>query len=186
MCEEVLAPLQRVGDAQGAVLENGRVRCSQGFGDGYRAIAGGGWVGMTASVEAGGMALPQTLATVVNDMMSSACLALQLNPLMSQGQIEALEHHASEEIKAVYLPKLISGEWCGTMNLTESQAGSDVGALRTKAEPNGDGSYAIRGQKIFISWVIMISPRMFAIWCWRVCRMRRGAPGGSVCSWCRS
>jgi alkylation response protein AidB-like acyl-CoA dehydrogenase len=79
-------------------------------------------------------------------------LSLQLNPLMTQGQIEALEHHASDEIKELYLPKLISGEWCGTMNLTEAGAGSDVGALTTKAEPNGDGTYAITGQKIYITW----------------------------------
>ncbi|MEY8842351.1 acyl-CoA dehydrogenase family protein, partial [Cribrihabitans sp. XS_ASV171] len=87
-----------------------------------------------------------------NEMMSAACLALQLAPLMSQGQIEALEHHASDELKATYLPKLISGEWTGTMNLTEPQAGSDVGALTSKAVPNGDGSFAITGQKIYISW----------------------------------
>ncbi len=98
------------------------------------------------------MGLPQTLATAVNDMMSGACLALQLNPLMSQGQIEALEHHANDAIKALYLPKLISGEWSGTMNLTEPQAGSDVGALTTRAEPRGDGTYAITGQKIYITW----------------------------------
>ncbi len=152
LCEEVLAPLQRSGDLHPAVLENGVVRTSPGFGDGFRALAQGGWVGMTASVDSGGMGLPQSVATAVNDMMSSACLALQLNPLMSQGQIEALEHHASDDIKAVYLPKLISGEWCGTMNLTEPQAGSDVGALRSRAQPNGDGSYAVTGQKIFISW----------------------------------
>jgi 3-(methylsulfanyl)propanoyl-CoA dehydrogenase len=152
LCEEVLAPLQRNGDLHPAVLENGVVRTSPGFGDGFRALAQGGWVGMTASVDSGGMGLPQSVATAVNDMMSSACLALQLNPLMSQGQIEALEHHASDDIKAIYLPKLISGEWCGTMNLTEPQAGSDVGALRTKAQPNGDGTYAVTGQKIFISW----------------------------------
>jgi acyl-CoA dehydrogenase len=85
-------------------------------------------------------------------MMSGACLALQLKPLLTQGQIEALEHHASDELKALYLPKLISGEWSGTMNLTEPQAGSDVGALRSKAEPKGDGSYAVTGQKIFITW----------------------------------
>jgi acyl-CoA dehydrogenase len=85
-------------------------------------------------------------------MMSGACLALQLKPLLSQGQIEALDHHASDEIKALYLPKLISGEWSGTMNLTEPQAGSDVGALRSKAEPQGDGTYAVTGQKIYITW----------------------------------
>ncbi len=152
MCEEVLAPLNRNGDLHPAHLENGVVRTSPGFGDGYRAIAEGGWIGMSADPENGGMGLPMTLTTAVNEMMSSACLALQLNPLMTQGQIEALEHHASDEIKATYIPKLISGDWCGTMNLTEPQAGSDVGALRSKAEPNGDGSYAITGQKIYISW----------------------------------
>jgi len=152
MCEAVLARLNRSGDLHPAYLENGVVRTSPGFAQGYKAIAEGGWIGMSASPEVGGMGLPMTLTTTVNEMMSSACLSLQLNPLMSQGQIEALEHHASDEIKALYLPKLISGEWCGTMNLTEPQAGSDVGALRTKAEPNGDGSYAITGQKIYISW----------------------------------
>jgi hypothetical protein len=152
MCEEVLAPLNRVGDLHPAHLENGVVRTSPGFANGYRAIAEGGWIGMSASPDVGGMGLPMTLTTVVNEMMSSACLSLQLNPLMTQGQIEALEHHASDQIKATYLPKLISGEWCGTMNLTEPQAGSDVGALRSKANPNGDGSFAISGQKIYISW----------------------------------
>ena len=152
MCEDVLSPLQRAGDQHPARLENGVVRTSPGFAEGYRAIAGGGWISTSASPEFGGMGLPMTVTTAVNEMMSSACLALQLNPLMTQGQIEALEHHASDAIKAAYLPKLISGEWCGTMNLTEPQAGSDVGALRSRAEPNGDGTYAITGQKIYISW----------------------------------
>jgi alkylation response protein AidB-like acyl-CoA dehydrogenase len=152
LCEEILYPLNRNGDLHPAKLENGIVRTSPGFSDGYKAIAEGGWIGMSASPEVGGMGLPMTLTTAVNEMMASACLSLQLNPLMSQGQIEALEHHASDMIKDTYLPKLISGEWSGTMNLTEPQAGSDVGALRSKAEPNGDGSYAISGQKIYISW----------------------------------
>jgi len=152
LCDDVMAPLNRAGDKVPARLENGVVRTSPGFADGYRAIAEGGWIGISASDGAGGMGLPQTLATAVNDMMSGACLALQLNPLMSQGQIEALEHHASDAIKALYLPKLISGEWSGTMNLTEPQAGSDVGALTTRAEPRGDGTFAITGQKIYITW----------------------------------
>ncbi|MEO1638026.1 MAG: acyl-CoA dehydrogenase [Pseudomonadota bacterium] len=152
MCEEVIAPLNRAGDLHPAHLENGVVRTSPGFGDGYAAIAEGGWIGMSASPEVGGMGLPMALTTCVNDMLASACLSLQLNPLMTQGQIEALEHHASDTIKDIYLPNLISGAWSGTMNLTEPQAGSDVGALRTKAEPNGDGTYSITGQKIYISW----------------------------------
>ncbi|MBL4806690.1 MAG: acyl-CoA dehydrogenase [Rhodobacteraceae bacterium] len=152
LSEEVLAPLNVAGDLTPAKLENGVTRCSPGFADGYRAVADGGWVGMAAKPESGGMGLPMTLLVAVNEMMSSACLSLALNPLMTQGQIEALEYHASDEIKAVYLDKLISGQWTGTMNLTEAQAGSDVGALSTKASDNGDGSFAITGQKIFISW----------------------------------
>ena len=152
LAETTIAPLNRVGDKTPARLENGIVRTSPGFGDGYRAIAEGGWIGMAARAENGGMGLPMTLATAVNEMLAGACLALQVGPLLTQGQIEALEHHASEALRSIYLPKLISGEWGGTMNLTEPQAGSDVGALRTKAEPLGDGRYAITGQKIYISW----------------------------------
>ena len=152
MCEEMMAPVQRSGDQQPAVLENGVVRTPPGYAEAYKAIADGGWISIAASPEYGGMGLPMTVTTAVNEMMSAACLSLQLNPLMTQGQIEALEHHANDEIKAVYLPKLISGEWCGTMNLTEPQAGSDVGALRSSAKDNGDGTYAITGQKIYISW----------------------------------
>ena len=152
MSEEVMAPLQRPGDLQPAVLENGVVRTSPGYDGGWKAIAEGGWIGMSAPVEHGGMGLPMALTTSVNEMMAAACLSLQLAPLMSQGQIEALEHHASGALKELYLPKLISGEWSGTMNLTEPQAGSDVGALSSKATDNGDGTYAVTGQKIFISW----------------------------------
>ncbi len=152
ICEDVLAPLNRAGDLHPARLENGVVRTSPGYADGYRAIAEAGFVAISADPEYGGLGLPQTVTTAVNDMMGGACLSLELNPLMTQGQIEALEHHASDEIKALYLPKLTSGEWCGTMNLTEPQAGSDVGALTSKAEPNGDGTYAVSGQKIYISW----------------------------------
>jgi acyl-CoA dehydrogenase len=152
LCEERLAPLQRAGDLHPARLENGRLRTTPGYAEAYGAIAAGGWVSIAASPDFGGMGLPMAVTTAVNEMMSGACLSLQLNPLMTQGQIEALEHHASDEIKAVYLPRLVTGEWCGTMNLTEPQAGSDVGALTTKAVPNGDGTYAITGQKIYISW----------------------------------
>ena len=152
MCEEILAPLQRVGDLNPAYLENGVVRTPPGFDDGFRAIADGGWIAIAADPEHGGMGLPMAMTTAVNEMMSGACLSIQLAPLMTQGQIEALEHHASDDLKALYLPKLISGEWVGTMNLTEPHAGSDVGSLSTKAEPNGDGTYAITGQKIYISW----------------------------------
>jgi acyl-CoA dehydrogenase len=152
LCEETLAPLQRVGDKHPAHLENGVVRTAPGFAEGFRAIGDGGWVGMAAPQAHGGMGLPQTVAMAVNEMMASACISLQLKPMLTQGQIEALEHHASDAIKALYLPKLISGEWSGTMNLTEPQAGSDMAVLRSSAKPNGDGTYAVTGQKIFITW----------------------------------
>ncbi len=152
LCEEVMAPLQRPGDLEHPHLENGVLRTTPGYAQGWKAIAEGGWVGMSGDPEYGGMGLPMTLTTAVNEMMSAACLSLQLAPLMTQGQIEALEHHASDELKALYLPKMMAGEWSGTMNLTEPQAGSDVGALTAKAEPNGDGTYAVSGQKIYISW----------------------------------
>ncbi|PCJ76235.1 MAG: acyl-CoA dehydrogenase [Rhodobacteraceae bacterium] len=152
MAEDILAPLNVAGDLHPAKLENGITRCSPGFDAGYKAISEGGWVGMAGDPAYGGMGLPLALMSCVGEMMSSACLSLALNPLMTQGQIEALEHHASDEIKALYLPKLNSGQWTGTMNLTEAGAGSDVGALRSKASDNGDGTYAITGQKIFISW----------------------------------
>ena len=152
MCEEVLFPMQRNGDLHPPVLENGVVRTSKGYAEGWKAMAEGGWIGMGSDPEYGGMGLPMALTAAVNEMMGSSCISLQLAPLMNQGQVEALEAHASDALKEIYLPKLISGEWSGTMNLTEPQAGSDVGALTTKAVPNGDGTYAISGQKIFISW----------------------------------
>ena len=152
MCEEVMAPLQRPGDLEHPRLENGVLRTTPGYAEGWKAIAEGGWIGMSGNPEYGGMGLPMTIATVVNEMMGAACLSLQLAPLMSQGQIEALEHHASDALKKLYLPKMMAGEWSGTMNLTEAQAGSDVGALASKARDNGDGTYSVSGQKIFISW----------------------------------
>ena len=152
ICDDVLAPLNRQGDLHPARLENGVVRTSPGYAAGYRAMADAGMTAITADPAYGGLGLPQTVAACINDMAGGACLALEMNPLMTQGQIEALSHHASDVIKALYLPKLISGAWCGTMNLTEPQAGSDVGALATMAKPMGDGTYAVTGQKIYISW----------------------------------
>ncbi|WP_224816193.1 acyl-CoA dehydrogenase [Hasllibacter sp. MH4015] len=152
ICEDVIAPLNRAGDLHPAKLENGVVRTSPGYGDGYHALAEAGFMAISADPEYGGLGLPHTITTAVNEMIGGACLALELSPLMTQGQIEALEHHAPDAIKDLYLPKLTSGEWSGTMNLTEPQAGSDVGALTTKAVDNGDGTYAVSGQKIYISW----------------------------------
>ncbi len=152
LAEEVLAPLRRAGDLDGARLENGVVRTTPGFAAAYRALAAGGWVGIAADPAHGGMGLPVILLTCVGEMCSAANMALSLAPLLTQGQIEALEHHAPEAVKAIFLPKLVAGEWTGTMNMTEPQAGSDVGAVRSRAEPLDDGTYAVSGQKIFISW----------------------------------
>ncbi len=152
LADTAVAPVNRAGDLHPARLENGVLRSSPGYADAYRAIAEGGWIGTSASPAHGGMGLPHVLTTCVMEMLAGACLALQLKPLLTQGQIEALEHHAPDQIKARYLPKLVSGEWSGTMNLTEPQAGSDVGALRARAEPLADGSYAVTGEKIFITW----------------------------------
>ncbi|MEO0761243.1 MAG: acyl-CoA dehydrogenase family protein, partial [Pseudomonadota bacterium] len=152
LAAEVIAPVNRGSDLHPPRLENGVVRTAPGFAEAYAALAEGGWVGITADPEHGGMGLPLSLGILVGEMVASACLSLSLCPLLSQGQIEALESHGSEALKALYLPPLVSGRWTGTMNLTEPQAGTDVGALRARAEPAGDGSYRVTGQKIWISW----------------------------------
>ncbi len=152
LSEDVLAPLRRLGDLHGARLDKGVVRTPPGFAEAYSEIARGGWIGISAAPEYGGMGLPMTLASCVDEMMAGANLALSLCPLLGHGQIEALERHADAALKALYLPKLVSGEWTGTMNLTEPQAGTDLGALRCAATPNGDGTYAVTGQKIYITW----------------------------------
>jgi alkylation response protein AidB-like acyl-CoA dehydrogenase len=152
ICEEVLAPLRRVGDLQPARLENGVVRTPEGFKEAFQQLAEGGWIALSAGQAHGGAGLPIAITTAFNEMAAASAMSLGLCPLLTQGQIEALEHHASDQIRAVYLPRLISGEWTGTMNLTEPQAGSDVGALNTRAERQDDGSYAISGQKIYITY----------------------------------
>jgi len=152
VCEDLLVPLQRVGDRHPARLDGGVVHMAAGFADAYRALSAGGWIGLAADPAHGGMGLPGTLNTALNDMMSGACLSLQICPLLSQGAIDALEAHADPALAATYLPRLVSGDWTGTMNLTEPQAGSDVGAVQTRAAPHGDGSFAVTGQKIYISF----------------------------------
>jgi len=152
LSEDVLEPLRRAGDLDPARIENGVVRTTAGFAEAYGRIAEGGWLGIAADPEYGGMGLPQTLSSCVDEAMAAANLALSLCPLLTRGAIEALRHHGSDSIRAAYLPRLISGEWTGTMNLTEPQAGSDVGAIRTRAEPKADGTWAVTGQKIYISW----------------------------------
>jgi hypothetical protein len=149
---DVLAPLNRSGDLAGARLENGAVRAAPGFADAYRAFAEGGWNGLAAAPEFGGQGLPKALEIAVFEMVQAANMAFGLCPMLTLGAIEALAANGSERQKALYLPRLVSGEWTGTMNLTEPQAGSDLGGITTRAEPDGDGGYRLTGEKIFITW----------------------------------
>lgn len=149
--ESVLQPLNRSADATGCRLADGEVTTPPGFRDAYRQFVAGGWSGISGPAEYGGMDLPPSLEVVVQDMMTTANMAFGLYPGLSQGAVHALEAHGSHEQKALYLPRLLSGEWTGTMCLTEPHAGSDVGLVRTRAEPHADGSYRISGTKIFIS-----------------------------------
>ena len=150
------APLNRIGDTEGARLANGVVTLPKGFAEAYAAYVEQGWNAISGPVEHGGQGLPFTLAACVLETLGSANMAFNLLPTLTVGAIEALHHHGTEAQKALYLPKLISGEWSGTMNLTEPQAGSDVGALRTTATRIEDGphagKYRISGSKIFITW----------------------------------
>ncbi|MBI1252455.1 MAG: acyl-CoA dehydrogenase [Alphaproteobacteria bacterium] len=152
LAAETLAPLNAPGDRQGLALEDGAVRTPPGFRDAYAAFAEAGWQGLAADARYGGQALPGAVALAVFEMIHSANMAFGLAPMLTLGAIEALSAHGDEALKARYLPKLIAGEWTGTMNLTEPQAGSDVGALKSKAVPQADGSYRISGQKIYITW----------------------------------
>lgn len=152
LASDVLAPLNQPGDEQGAQLTGDGVVAPHGFAEAYRQFAEGGWMGLAAPVEWGGQGLPRTLSNAVLEMLHGANMSFGLCPMLSAGAIEALLAHGAEAEQKKYLPKLISGEWTGTMNLTEPQAGSDVGALKTKAVPQDDGSYKISGQKIYITW----------------------------------
>jgi alkylation response protein AidB-like acyl-CoA dehydrogenase len=149
---EVLAPLNRDGDKVGAQFADGKVTTAPGWQNAYRQWVEGGWNGVSAPEEFGGQGLPLAIAAACSEMWNSANLAFALCPMLTAGAIEALEAHGSAELKSIYMSKLISGEWTGTMQLTEPQAGSDVGALRTRAVRAGDGSYRLFGSKIFITY----------------------------------
>ena len=151
LARDVLAPLNHTGDREGATFENGVVRTPAGFPEAYNQYVEGGWGSLPFDPAFGGQGLPWTVATAVQEMWNSANMSFALAPLLTQGAVELLQTHGSEQQKTLYLPHLISGRWSGTMNLTEPQAGSDVGALKTRAEPAGD-HYLITGQKIYITW----------------------------------
>lgn len=148
---EVLAPLNHLGDQQGSHLVNGVVRTPDGFQEAYRQFAEGGWNGLPFDPAYGGQGLPWTLAIAVQEMWQASNMSFAICPLLNQGAVDLLQAHGNEAQKQHYMSKMISGEWSGTMNLTEPQAGSDVGAVRTRAEPRDD-HYRIHGQKIFITY----------------------------------
>jgi acyl-CoA dehydrogenase len=149
---EVIAPLDRVGDQIGATFKDGVVTTAPGWKEAYRAWCEGGWNGLASPTEWGGQGLPQTVSAACTEMWNAASMAFGLGPLLTMGAIDALDAHGSEALKRAYLEKLVTGEWTGTMHLTEPQAGSDVGALRTRAARGRDGTYRITGQKIFITY----------------------------------
>jgi len=151
LASEVLAPLNMVGDKQGCTLENGVVRVPDGFKDAYDKMAEGGWMSMDIPEEFGGQGLPHIMHTAAMEPMVSANMAFQMYPGLTHGNMIAILAHGTDEQKATYLPKMASGEWSGTMNLTEPHCGTDLGLMRTKAEPQDDGTYKISGQKIWIS-----------------------------------
>lgn len=146
-----IAPLNRFGDTHGAQLTAQGVQETEQFKETYQLFAESGWMSLSADAEYGGQGLPNILSTAVNEIWHAANMAFALCPMLTQGAIEALSHHASDELKQRYLNKMITGEWTGTMNLTEADAGSDLSAIQCKALPDGD-CYLIRGQKIFITW----------------------------------
>nr|MBL8455941.1 acyl-CoA dehydrogenase [Zoogloeaceae bacterium] len=149
---EILAPLNWTGDREGATWQEGEVRTAGGWKEAYRQFVDAGWPAIAADPAFGGQGLPKLVSTAVMEMWKASNMAFSLCPMLTTGAIEALMLRGSDEQKAMYLPKMVSGEWTGTMNLTEPQAGSDLAAVRTRAEPRADGTYLISGQKIFITY----------------------------------
>jgi acyl-CoA dehydrogenase len=149
---DVIAPLNREGDKHGATLKDGVVTTAPGWKQAYKAWTGAGWNALPGPVDYGGQGLPTLLNSACVEMWNSASMAFGIGPILTMGAIEALIAHASDDLKSLYLEKLVSGEWTATMNLTEPQAGSDLAAIRSRAETSGDGTYRITGQKIFITY----------------------------------
>ncbi|MCB1653768.1 MAG: acyl-CoA dehydrogenase N-terminal domain-containing protein, partial [Pseudomonadales bacterium] len=146
-----IAPLSRSGDEEGCHWKDTVVTTPAGFVDAYRTYAEGGWVGVGGAPEFGGMGMPKSVSAQVEEMINSSSLAFGLYPMLTAGACVSINAHASEELKATYLPNMYSGVWAGSMCLTEPHAGTDLGIIRTKAEPQADGSYKVSGTKIFIT-----------------------------------
>ena len=151
IARDVMAPLNASGDAEGCTLENGVVRTPKGFKEAFDTLREGGWTGLDCDPEYGGQGMPYVLNAAVGEMQAGSNMSLNMYPGLTHGAYSAIHAHASDELKQKFLPKMVSCEWTGTMNLTEPHCGTDLGLLRSKAEPQDDGSYKISGQKIFIS-----------------------------------
>ncbi|MBL8537851.1 MAG: acyl-CoA dehydrogenase family protein [Hyphomonadaceae bacterium] len=176
LAADTLAPINRLGDRAGLHLNDGAVATPNGFKEAYAAFRDGGWQGLAADPAYGGQGLPRAVALACMEMVHAANMSFGLCPMLTAGAVEAIDHHGAPEQKQLYLGKLVSGVWTGTMNLTEPQAGSDVGALTTRATPRADGSYAITGQKIFITWGEHdLAPNIIHLVLARI----EGAPAGS-------
>ena len=150
-CEEELAPLYLSGDAEGCKLENGKVSTPKGYKEAYAQYVSGGWQGLSHPAEYGGQGLPMSMGLLKSEMMGTANWSFTMYPGLSLGAMNTIMQHASEELKQLYMPPMVEGRWAGTMCLTEPQCGTDLGQVKTRAEPNGDGTYAVTGTKIFIS-----------------------------------
>jgi alkylation response protein AidB-like acyl-CoA dehydrogenase len=151
LARDVLAPLNASGDQEGCRLENGVVYTPKGYKEAFQAMKDGGWNGLDLPEEYGGQGLPYVVGTAVGEIFVSANMAFNMYQGLTHGAISAILAHGSDDLKRTYLPKMVSLDWTGTMNLTEPHAGTDLGMIRTKAEPAADGSFRITGQKIFIS-----------------------------------
>jgi butyryl-CoA dehydrogenase len=151
IASEVLHPLNAVGDEQGCRLENGTVRTPEGFRDAWKLLREGGWMGLTARPVYGGQGMPYAVGVAASELMIAANLSFSMYVFLTHGAYDALDHHATDELKKMFLPKLVSGEWAGTMCLTEPQSGTDLGLVRSVAVDAGDGAYKVTGSKIFIS-----------------------------------
>jgi acyl-CoA dehydrogenase len=177
---EVLDPLNRIGDQQGARLQaDGSVTTPPGFRDAYRKFCELGWNGLSKSADFGGQRMPQLVAAAIDEMWNAANMAFELCPMLTSGAIEAIELNGSDALKEIYLPKMVSGEWTGTMNLTEPQAGSDLAAVRSKAVRQADGTYLIYGNKILSRTATTTTPTISSTSSSRARRMRRPAPRAS-------
>ena len=152
LADNSIAPLNQSADKAGSILNNGNVYTAPGFKEAYKELVNSSWGTISGLKDYGGQGLPKTIAVMIQELWNTSCMSFSLCPMLTQGAVEAISHHGTDNQKKEYLPRLLTGEWSGTMNLTEPHAGSDVGALKTSAKKNSDGSYSIKGTKIYITY----------------------------------